>query len=69
MFFHKDARGQRFGGVARQHRHGGLRDDRAAIQFGHDEMHRAAGNLHARVERLLMHADARETRAATTDGC
>src|SRR3989338_11694821 len=33
---------QRLLGIAAQHRHSGLNDDRAVIEIGGDEMHRAA---------------------------
>ena len=48
--------------VARQHRHGRLRDDRAGIEFRHHEMHRAAVEQHAVRERPLVGVGAPEER-------
>ena len=65
----QDARGERVGRVARQHRHRGLGDDRAGIEVGRDEMHRAAADARAGIERLLLGVQARERPAAARDGC
>jgi hypothetical protein len=46
--------GQRVGGVAGQHRHAGLAQDRAGIQVGGHLMHGAAGLGVARLQRALV---------------
>ncbi len=56
----EDARRQRPGIVVRQHRHGGLSDDRPFIHRGADEMDGAAAEPHARGQRPLMRVEARE---------
>src|SRR4029453_9549665 len=58
----QDARSKRVGGVIRQHRHRGLGDDRAGIEVGRDKMYRAAADAGAGIDRLLLHAQAREGR-------
>ena len=43
-------------------RHGGLRDDRSAVELAGDEVHRHAGDLHAVRQRLLRRVHAWERR-------
>src|SRR5215813_11348140 len=56
----QDAGGKRFGAVAVKHRHGGLGDDRAAVDLGGDEVDAAAGNLDPRRQRLRLRIEALE---------
>src|SRR5882762_10413307 len=62
MFLAQDARREPVGTVAGQHRHGGLGDDRPAIDVGLDEMHGAAAHPDTGVERLLLGLQALEQR-------
>ena len=65
----QDARRERFFGVVGEHRHGRLRDDRPVVRLFGDEMHSAAVNPQARVERAAMRVEASEVMAARQGGC
>ena len=54
VFLNQNAGGQRRFIVAIEHRHGSLDDDRAMIQLGRDEMHRATVDPHTFFKRPLM---------------
>ena len=54
MFLLQHPRSQRVGRILVQHRHGGLRHDRAGVHFRRNEMHRRAVKLHAIGQRALM---------------
>lgn len=54
VFFVQNPRCQCLLGVVAQHRHGGLDDDGAMIEIGRDEMHRAAVDFHAVMQRARM---------------
>ena len=69
MFFFENPCGKRFGIVRIQHGHGRLHDDRPAIQHIIHDVHRAPAELHAVVQRLLLHVTARETTAAGKGEC
>ena len=62
MFFLEDARGQGVRVVGIQHRHRGLHDDRAVVEFRRHEVHRAAVNLDAGLERAPVRMQAGERR-------
>ena len=58
MLLDEDARRQRRHVVAVEHRHRRLRDDRPGVAALVDEVHGAAGDARAVVERLLLRVDA-----------
>ena len=60
MLFDQDAVGERVGVVGFEHRNDPLQDDDAVIQMLVDEVHRAAGDLHAVVEGLGLRLEAGE---------
>ena len=67
MLLPQDARGERFHGVAIEYRHRRLQHDRARVQFLIHEVDRAAGDLDAVLERLMLRVETRETPAAAMD--
>ena len=62
MFRRVDALVQTFGRIGVQHWHGLLADDRTGIHARIHKMHRAAGHLHAALQRLLPRGEARKRR-------
>ena len=56
MLLDQHARGQRLFGVVLEHGHRCLRDDGAVVEFGCDEVDRAAMNLHTGVKGAAMRA-------------
>jgi len=62
MLLREHARRQRMFVVARQHRHHGLGQDRAMVEFGRDLVHGSTGELAAGVNRALVRVQPREGR-------
>jgi hypothetical protein len=56
----EDAGGEGFFGVALQHRHGALNDDRAGVELGGHEVHGDATHLHTVRERLPLRVQSGE---------
>ena len=62
MFLSQDPRRERLHGVGVQHRNRRLQNDRTRVQFFVHEMHRAAGDLDAVFERLMLRVETRKGR-------
>ena len=62
MLLRQHARGEAFGVVVRQHRHGGLDHDRAVVELSGHKMHRCTVQLAARSERALVGVQTRKGR-------
>jgi len=62
MLLLKYAGGECFGRVVVLHLNSPLKDYRSGVQMLVDVMHSAAGDFHARIDRLLLHVEAGEGR-------
>ena len=58
----EDACRQGLGGAPVEHRHRGLADDGAGVEFGGDEVDSRAGDLHTVREGLMLGLEPRESR-------